>query len=133
MRFCMRIGDLPPPTAMRDVPPPDQWGIGDRALLREIMEGPLGGGMSLQDADLSDPITKYVISSLQLDLNDFKEHLLDKLLPQLPPNLQQELKDLVTDYDTALKDVQDPKTQKEAADEIDKDGPALSQLCQNYM
>lgn len=129
----MRIGDLPPPTAMRDVPPPDQWGIGDRALLREIMEGPLGGGMSLQDADLSDPITKYVISSLQLDLNDFKEHLLDKLLPQLPPNLQQELKDLVTDYDTALKDVQDPKTQKEAADEIDKDGPALSQLCQNYM
>ncbi len=118
----MRIGDLPPPIMTYDIP---QWDNGDRALLRELKYLNSGLPLNLQTVDLSNPGTQYLIDQLKSDVDKFSKYLLNLLLPQLPPESQQKLQELLADLENALSTLQNPplspEEQKAVADRVDND------------
>ncbi len=133
----MRIGDFSRPISTHDNPQPPPWDNSDRAYLNLVMTDSytgLGcGPFLLQWAPQDSAFFIGTIQGLQDSVDKLKNYLLNTLVAQLPPDQQKQLKDLVADFESALKEVQDPKTQDEAAVRLDNDSAALMNLCQNYI
>lgn len=124
----MRIGDTPPFSGLSEIKG-SQWDNGDRALLRTLFGAFNDCLCSMYSTDPN--VVKSGLDDFKSTLEEFRNCLMNKL----PPEVDSQIDEALSNLDEIFKDIlsPDPQKQGEALDKLSKELDSVHTIVKSWM